>query len=161
MLYPTGKLPSVKSFNYLFWFLQVPNNSLQTASIHKCKDLANYFQYNNANQKLANFFNSQVPKTCEPMSIHKCKTKANKQLQFTNVKTLQTVATSQMPNQSLPMQNQSLQTALIHKCQELVSWYQLTNAKQKLANSFNLQVPRHYKLLSINMCPTKACQCQS
>ena len=116
--------------------------SLQTSSIHKCQNLANRCQFTNiktlqtvansqmTNQslplpkpKLTNCFNSQVPRTCRLMSTHKCQTKASKQLQSTSTKTLQTVENKRVPNQALPMPmiNQSLQNASIHKCQELAS----------------------------------------
>ena len=100
------------------------------------KKLANRCQFTSAKQKLTNSFNSQISRPCKLLPIHKWQTKV------------------------CHCQNQSLQIALIHKCQELVSWCQPTNAKQKLAHSFNSQVPRPYKLLPINMCPTKPCPCQ-
>ena len=153
------------ALNYL-----MPIKSLQTASktlLTTFKKLANSF-YSPAAK---NCFSTSMP-ACNLLSITLCESKACKLLQFTSAKILRTDVNSQLsrPCKLLPihkwqtkvchLQNQSLQIALIHKCQELVSWCQPTNAKQKLAHSFNSQVPRPYKLLPINMCPTKPCPCQ-
>ena len=166
-----------------FCKLKSTHKCQQTASIHKCQNLANCCQFISGNT-LQTVANSQVPIPFKPLPIHKYQYLANCS-HFKSVNSLQTVANSQVPIHCKTVANSQLPKPFkplpIHKCQYLANCCQFTSAntlqtvansqvpnlancceftiaKPELANCFNSQVPRLCKLISTHECPTKACK---
>ena len=101
------------------WFTssQVPTSCKQS-SIHKCQHLVNRLSLHKC-QKLADFSNSQMPRTSKLLSTHKCQLFAN-------------CFNSKIPRTSNCCQftdAKNLQIAPIHKCKELANCCHFTSAK--------------------------------
>ena len=142
-------------------------NSLQTVAnsqvpipckllpIHKCQYLTNCFQFTSYNS-LQTVANSQVSIPCKLLQIHKCQFLANC-CQLPSANTLPTIANTfqTVVNSQVPIPCKLLP---IHRCQYLANCCRFRIATLELANSFNSQVPRLFKLISTQKCPTKACK---
>ena len=97
-----------------------------------------------------------MPIPCKLLPIHKCQFLANC-CQLPSANTLPTIANTfqTVVNSQVPIPCKLLP---IHRCQYLANCCRFRIATLELANSFNSQVPRLFKLISTQKCPTKACK---